>query len=165
MAKKLKGRIKKQCHSPNRVTRLNTWTRDENTPFAETEYPFEHAIAVGEYSELFERDMGPGLILSPSTICLSRQDSHDSTVLTLLGEHFREFYQGEIPWLSKSAAQMYKAMMINDQDEEDIEDFNGTLRYFSENGFLDLDLSTPGVNTVQIRITHLCDEGRKGKTR
>ncbi len=64
-----KATPKKQRHSHNRITRLNTWTRDKNVPFAETEYPFEHAVAVGEYSELFQRDMGPGLIMYPSTIC------------------------------------------------------------------------------------------------
>ena len=159
MAKKLKRRSKKQHHSRSRVTRLNTWTRDENTPFAETEYPFEHAISVGEYSQVLQRDLGPGVTLYPSTICLSRQDSHDSTVLTLMGEHFREFYPGEIPWLSKSAAQMYKAMMVNDEDEEDIEDFNDTLRYFADKGLLDIDLSTPGMYRYRLNV----DEVRKAK--
>ncbi len=152
MAKKIKKRATRKAHRQKASRRLSTWTRDSNTPFAETEYPFEHAVAVGEYSELFHRDMGPGLILYPSTICLSRQDSHDATVLALLGEHFREFFPGEMPWLSKSTAHMCAAMMITAQDEEKVKELDDTLRYFAERGFLDLDLSTPGKYCYRLNV-------------
>ncbi len=152
MAKKIKKRAGRKEHPQKASRRLSTWTRDSNTPFSETEYPFEHAVAVGEYSELFQRDMGPGLIIYPSTICLSRQDSHDSTVLALLGEHFREFSPGEMPWLSKSTAQMCAAMMIHAQDEEDVEELDDTLRYFAEKGFLDLDLSNQGTYRYRLNV-------------
>src|SRR5260221_461623 len=122
MAKRVKQRAARKSHRQKASRRLSTWTRNTNTPFSETEYPFEQAVAAGEYSELFQRDMGPGLILYPSTICLCRQDSHDSTVLTLLGEHFREFFPDDLPWLSKSTAQMCAAMMINVQDMVELDD-------------------------------------------
>ncbi|EFH86404.1 hypothetical protein [Ktedonobacter racemifer] len=147
MAKKQKSRPKKHHHSHKRITRLNTWTRDENVPFAETEYPFEHAVAVGEYSELFQRDMGPGLILYPSTICLSRQDSQDSTVLALLGEHFREFHSEEMPWLSMSTEKMCAAMLVRD-----VEELNETLTHLAGKGFLDLDLSLPDTYRYRLNV-------------
>lgn len=148
MAKRQKSPPQKQHHSHKRATRLNTWTRDENVSFAETEYPFEHAIAVGEYSELFQREMGPGLILYPSTICLSRQDSHDATVLALLGEHFREFSPEEMPWLSKSTEQMCEAMQV-----WDVEDLNETLTHFAGKGFLDLDLSIADAYRYRLNVS------------
>lgn len=147
MARKLKSRTKKQHHSYKRITRLNTWTRDENIPFAETEYPFEHAIAVGEYSDLFQREMGPGLKIYPSTVCLSRQDSHDSMTLALLGEHFREFYPEEMPWLNKSTEQMCTAMLVSDTEY-----LNDTLAYFAKKGFLDLDLSIPDTYRYRLNV-------------
>ncbi|SRR5216110_843744 len=159
MAKKYKGRGRKPHRSRNAVNRLNTWTRDENAPFAETEYPFEHAVSVGEYSEVFQRDMGPGLRTYPSTVCLSRQDSHDSTVLALLGEHFREFYPDEMPWLRKSTEQMCAAMMIYGQEEEQIEELNDTLKYFANRGFLEFDLATPGEYCYRLNV----DAVRKAK--
>jgi hypothetical protein len=152
MAKKIKKRAAKRAHHQRASRRLSTWTRDSNTPFSGTEYPFEQAVAVGEYSELLQRDMGPGLILYPSTICLSRQDTRDATVLALLGEHFREFFSDEMPWLSKSTAQMCSAMMINAQDEEEVEELDDTLRYFADQGYLDLDLSNPGVYRYRLNV-------------
>ena len=152
MAKKIKKRVGRKERPQKASRRLSTWTRDTNTPFSETEYPFEHAVAVGEYSELFQRDMGPGLIIYPSTICLSRQDSHDSSVLAFLGEHFREFFPGEMPWQCKSRAQMCAAMMIHAQDEEDVEELDDTLRYFVEKGFLDLDLSNQGTYRYRLNV-------------
>jgi hypothetical protein len=149
MAKKIKKRAAKQVHHRRADRRLSTWTRDSNTPFAETEYPFEHAISVGEYSSVLKVDLGPGIAIHPSTICLSRQDSHDSTVLALLGEHFREFFPGEMPWQVKSTEQMRAAMMVSIQDSEELED---TLRYFANQGFLDLDLSDPGVYRYRLNV-------------
>lgn len=152
MAKKIKKRASRKKHLQNVSRRLTTWTRDLNAPFSETEYPFEHAVAVGEYSELLQRDMGPGLIIHPSTICLCRQDSHDSTVLAMLGEHFREFYPGDMPWLQKSTEQMREAMMVNALDDDDVEMLDDTLKYFAERGFLDFDLSTPGEYRYRLNV-------------
>lgn len=154
MARKFKGKAaRKQKKPPQRTgRRLTTWTRDTNAPFSESEYPFERALDVGEYSELLQMDMGPGLIIHPSTICLSRQDSHDSTTLAFLGEHFREFFPGEMPWLLKSTEQMCEALMLDARDEDDVEELNDTLGYFAEKGFLELDLSTPGEYRYRLNV-------------
>jgi hypothetical protein len=149
MAKRVKQRAARKSPRQKAGRRLFTWTRDTNTPFSETEYPFEQAVAAGEYSELFQRDMGPGLILYPSTICLCRQDSHDSTVLALFGEHFREFFPDAMPWLSKSTAQMCAAMMINVREVAELDD---TLSYFAERGFLDLDRSDQDIYRYRLNV-------------
>lgn len=147
MVKRYKGGARKKPNNHKRETRIRTWTRDENTPFAETEYPFEHAVMIGEYSELYKRERSPGLKIYLSTICISRQDLYDSYALALLGEHFREFFPGEMPWLSKSTAQMCKAMTISD-----VEELNETLNYLVDEGFLGLDLSTPDVYRYRLNV-------------
>ena len=145
MAKKHKRHSKKHQHSHTRIPR--TWTRAENVPFAETEYPFEQAVAGGEYSELFQREMGPGLLLYPSTICLSRQDSYDAPVLALLGEHFREFHPEDMPWLSMSTENMCAAMQVWDGEK-----LKETLTHLAGKGFLDLDLSLPDTYRYRLNV-------------
>lgn len=149
MAKKVKKRAAKHVSHRRASRRLSTWTRDSNIPFTDTEYPFEHAISVGAFSAILQRDLGPGIAIHASTICLSRQDSHDSTVLTLLGEHFREFFPGELPWVKMSTAHLCEAMMVSFEEREALED---TLSYLAQQKFLDLDLSNPGVYRYRLNV-------------
>lgn len=155
MTKKVKGgiptRLSKQM---TQKTEMRQWTGP--APYAETEYPFEPAIEVSSYSKLLQRDRGPGIRLYHSTICICRPDSHDSLLLTKIGEQFREFYPDELPWLEKAVQTLSEE--IWEDDRARVED---SLRYFAEQGFLDLDASMPERYRYRLNV----DAVRQAKNR
>ncbi|SRR6266487_506852 len=146
MKKKFKRRAK-QFRSSKQERYFRTWSGI--SPLLETEYPFEHAIVLGEYHEFLQRNLGPGIRIYPSTACISAVDTLDALLLTILGEQFREFYPGEMPWLSRTTAEILGNLWPGENDTREID---RSLARLAKQGFIDLDRSVPGVYRYRLNI-------------
>jgi hypothetical protein len=147
MKKKFKGRTSKHSRSPKQERYFRTWSGI--SPILETEYPFEQAIVLGGYSEFLQRNLGSGIHIYPSTACISTVDTLDALLLTILGEQFREFYPGEMPWLSRTTTEMCATFWL---DESDTKELYSSLLRLAKEGFIDLDTSTPGMYRYRLNV-------------
>jgi hypothetical protein len=147
MKKKFKGRTSKHSRSPKQERYFRTWSGI--SPILETEYPFEQAIVLGEYSEFLQRNLGSGIHIYPSTACICTVDTLDALLLSILGEQFREFYPGEMPWLSRTTTEMCATFWL---DESDTKELYSSLLRLAKDGFIDLDTSTPGIYRYRLNV-------------
>jgi hypothetical protein len=156
MKKKFKGRTQKHSRSSHKERQFRTWSGI--SPILETEYPFESAFVAGEYNEFLQRSLGPGIRIYPSTACISTVDTIDALLLTLLGEQFREFYPGEIPWLSRTTAEMLGVLWPGENDTQEID---RSLARLAKQGFIELDRSAPGIYRYRLNLDTVRKEKNK----
>jgi hypothetical protein len=147
MKKKFKGGTSRYSHPSKQARQFRTWSG--RTPISETAYPFEPAFAPDEFNELLQRNLGPGIRIDPSTACISAVETRDALLLTMLGEQFREFYPGEMPWLSRTTTEMCATFWL---DERDTQQLYGSLLRLAKEGFIDLDTSTPGMYRYRLNV-------------
>jgi hypothetical protein len=67
----------------------------------------------------------------------------------MLGEQFREFYPGEMPWLSRTKTEMCATFWL---DESDAQELQSSLLRLAKEGFIDLDTSTPGIYRYRLNV-------------
>ena len=133
--------------SSQKETRIRTWSG--RAPLFETEYPFEPALAPEIFHEALHMNSGPGIRIYQSTVCICTVDTIDAFVLTLLGEQFREFYPGEIPWLSKTTTEMLSAFWM---DGNEAGEMDYALTRLALQSFVELDRSISGIYRYRLNV-------------